>query len=138
MGCRVRVVRRSRRSPRSGGGRASVDKGVAGKGERQGERELGTGVEGGEYGVEQGSWGGRELGKGKEYSKQYSGQASSTVPTSEVQQASKNGLSGEVQSKAGTASHRAGVGKQTYASAARTKTSDGANQLTAGDGRCGM
>ena len=61
----------------------------------------------------------QELGKGKEYSKQ----ASSTV-------LSKSGLSGEVQSQAGTAPHRTGVGRQTYASAARTKTSGGANQTT--------
>ena len=73
----------------------------------------------------------RYKGKGEEYSKQYSGQASSTV-----QQASK-GLSGEVQSQAGTAPHRTGIGRQTYASAARAKTSGGANQTTAGDGRRG-
>jgi hypothetical protein len=73
----------------------------------------------------------RYKGKGEEYSKQYSGQASSTV-----QQASK-GLSGEVQSQADTAPHRTGIGRQTYASAAR-KTSGGANQTTAGDGRRGM
>ena len=74
-----------------------------------------------------------DKGKGEEYSKQYSGQASSTV-----QQASKSGLSGEVQSQAGTAPHRTGIGRQTYASAARSKTSGGANQTTAGDGRRGM
>jgi hypothetical protein len=51
---------------------------------------------------------------------------------------SKSGLSGEVQSQAGTAPHRTGIGRQTYASAARTKTSGGANQTTAGDGRRGM
>ena len=73
-----------------------------------------------------------DKGKGEEYSKQYSGQASNTV-----QQASKSGLSGEVQSQAGTAPHRTGIGRQTYASAAR-KTSGGANQTTAGDGRRGM
>ena len=50
---------------------------------------------------------------------------------------SKSGLSGEVQSQAGTAPHRTGIGRQTYASAAR-KTSGGANQTTAGDGRRGM
>ena len=49
----------------------------------------------------------------------------------------KSGLSGEVQSQAGTAPHRTGVGRQTYASAARSKTSGGANQTTAGDGRRG-
>ena len=73
-----------------------------------------------------------DKGKGEEYSKQYSGLASSTV-----QQASKSRLSGEVQSQAGTAPHRTGIGRQTYASAAR-KTSGGANQTTAGDGRRGM
>jgi hypothetical protein len=51
--------------------------------------------------------------------------------------ASKSGLSGEVQSQAGTAPHRTGIGRQTYASAVR-KTSGGANQTTAGDGRRGM
>ena len=55
----------------------------------------------------------RYKGKGEEYSKQYSGQASSTV------QQAKSGLSGEVQSQAGTAPHRTGIGRQTYASAAR-------------------
>ena len=74
----------------------------------------------------------RYKGKGEEYSKQYSGQASSTV------QQAKSGLSGEVQSQAGTAPHRTGIGRQTYASAARIKTSGGANQMTAGDGRRGM
>jgi hypothetical protein len=55
-------------------------------------------------------------------------------------QASKNGLSGEVQSQAGIeiAPHRTGRGRQTYASSARMKTSGGANQTTAGDGRRGM
>jgi hypothetical protein len=78
----------------------------------------------------------RELGKGKGYSKQ----ANSTVLATEVQQASKSGLSGEVQSQAGIeiAPHRTGIGRQTYASAARIKTSGGANQTTAGDGRRGM
>ena len=57
-----------------------------------------------------------DKGKGEEYSKQYSGLASSTV-----QQASKSGLSGEVQSQAGTAPHRTGIGRQTYASAARAR-----------------
>ena len=74
----------------------------------------------------------RYKGKGEEYSKQYSGQASSTV------QQAKSGLSGEVQSQAVTAPHRTGIGRQTYASAARIKTSGGANQMTAGDGRRGM
>ena len=76
----------------------------------------------------------RELGKGKGYSKQ----ATSTVLATEVQQASKSRLSGEVQSQAGIeiAPHRTGIGRQTYASAAR-KTSGGANQTTAGDGRRG-
>ena len=77
-----------------------------------------------------------EMAKGKGYSKQ----ASSTVLATEVQQASKSGLSGEVQSQAGIeiAPHRTGIGRQTYASAARIKTSGGANQTTAGDGRRGM
>jgi hypothetical protein len=88
---------------------------------RERYRELELGQEGG---------GERELGKGK-------GQASSTVPASEVQRASKSGSSGDVQSQAGIAPHRTGIGRQTYASAAR-KTSGGANQTTAGDGRRGM
>jgi hypothetical protein len=80
----------------------------------------------------------RELGKGSvEEVKQCSGQASSTVMNEQYKQ-SKSGLSGEVQSQAGTAPHRTGVGRQTYASAARTKTSGGATQTTAGDGRRGM